>query len=385
MIRYIKESEISELTQALIKQPTVNPPGDTNQCAQIITDYFHKNGIEADILQCKNGIANVVAKYKGTQSGKTLLLNGHMDVVVPGEDWTVDPFGGEIRDGQIYGRGTCDMKSGIAAMIAAMVGFKRSKKKFNGEIILMAVGDEETGSQYGTRYLLEQKIGLQADFAIVTEPTDLKLELGNRGLRWIDLSITGKACHAGRPHVGINAIEHGARLIDAIRTFKPQIRNDKFEPPVPSLSVTQISGGSQANVIPNKCRITLDRRMLPGETTETVMSEISHIIKSADLSGVTIDIEMRPGFWDPYLISESEPIVQVLKNSCKKITGKNPLIGTKPACTDGSHLFHMGKIPTLLFGPGLPALSHQVDEHVPLQNIYLATDILIDAFEVLLR
>jgi acetylornithine deacetylase/succinyl-diaminopimelate desuccinylase family protein len=385
MTRYIKESEICELTQALVKQPTVNPPGDTKECANIIADYFHKNRIEAELLDCKNGIVNVVAKYTGTKSGKTLLLNGHMDVVAPGKEWTVDPFGGEIQDGKMYGRGTCDMKSGIAAMAAAMVGFKRSKKKFNGEIILMAVGDEETGSQFGTRYLLEQKIGLNADFAIVTEPTDLKLELGNRGLRWIDLSITGKACHAGRPHLGINAIEYGARLIDAIRTFKPKIRNDKFEPSLSSLSVTQISGGTQANVIPNQCRITLDRRMLPGETTETVMSELSNIIDSAALSDVTIDIEMRPNFWDPYLISESEPIVQTIKNSYKKIIGKNPLIGTKPACTDGSHLFHIGKIPALLFGPGLPALSHQVNEYVPLRNIYLATDIFIDAFEKLLR
>jgi len=183
MNRYISEDEIVALLQEIVQRPTVNPPADTTECAKFILERLNENGISAQLREGKMGFANVVARLSGRKRGKVLLLNGHIDVVAPGEGWTVDPFGGEVKDGMIYGRGTSDMKSGIASMIAAMIGFRRSGKPFDGEIIFMAVGDEETGSQFGTRYLLENNFGTNADFAIVAEPTNLAVELGNRGLR----------------------------------------------------------------------------------------------------------------------------------------------------------------------------------------------------------
>lgn len=278
------------------------------------------------------------------------------------------------------------MKSGIASMIAAMIGFRRSGKAFDGEIIFMAVGDEETGSQFGTRYLLENNFGTNADFAIVAEPTNLAVELGNRGLRWLDISIMGKACHAGRPHLGVNAIVYAAKLVEAIGSYSFERRDDRFEVPTPSISATMISGGSQVNVIPNRCRLTLDRRMIPGETTETVMAEVQEMIDSisAGEKEVGVEVEMRPAYWDPYLISETEPVVQAVAESIKKATGNNPVIRTKAACTDGSHIFHIGGIPAVLFGPGIPELSHKVDESVPIKNVVVATDIFMATFENLL-
>ena len=354
------------------------------KCATIISDRLTENGIDAKIIEGKKGICNVVAGLTGGRKGKTLLLNGHMDVVAPGEGWTVDPFGGDIKDGKIYGRGTCDMKSGISSMMAALIGFKRSGKSFDGEIIFTAVGDEETGSQYGTRYLLEQKIGRNADFAIVAEPTDLAVELGNRGLRWFDIFVTGKACHAGRPHLGVNAIDYSARLAAAIQSFRFTHTDDNFELSKPSISVTLIDGGSQVNVIPNRCRLSVDRRMLPGETTESVMAELEKMIQSISMPGIGVEVKMRPGFWDPYLISEKEPIVQVLIDAYRQSTGSEPTVRTKLACTDGSHIYNLGGIPAVLFGPGIPELSHQVDECVPIQNLVTATDIYMSAFDTLL-
>jgi acetylornithine deacetylase/succinyl-diaminopimelate desuccinylase-like protein len=172
--------------------------------------------------------------------------------------------------------------------------------------------------------------------------------------------------------------------VDAIQSFRFSHRDDNFELSKPSISVTQINGGTQVNVIPNRCRLSVDRRMLPGETTESVMAELEGMIRSISVPGIGVDIEMRPGHWDPYLISDKEPIVQGLIDAYQRCTGNEPVVRTKLACTDGSHIYHMGKIPAVLFGPGIPEMSHQVDEYVPIKNLVAATDVFMRAFEILL-
>jgi succinyl-diaminopimelate desuccinylase len=387
MNSYLSKEEMIELTRDLIRSPTINPPGDTRDCAKIILERFKENQIDAEIIEGKKGACNVLAKLPGRKKGKVLLLNGHIDVVPPGEGWTVDPFGGEIRGNRIYGRGSCDMKSGIASMMAAMISVKRSGTLLGGEIIFMAVADEETGSEFGTVYLLNKDIGKNADFAIVSEPTNLRVELGNRGLRWIDLTVRGKACHAGRPWLGINALAYGAKLIEAIHSIKFKIRNDAFEIPEPNISVTMMSGGTKENIIPDRCDLTLDRRMIPGETTETVMRELQEIIESLmeREKELKIEVNMRPNYWDSYLISEDEPVVQAAIESFKEVTGRKPEISAKAACTDASHIFHLGGIPTVLIGPGDETLSHKVDECVSVEKLISSTEIFISTFNRLFR
>ena len=382
----IDKEEIIAFARELVRSPSVNPPCDTSDCARIILEKFKENGIHAEIVEGKKGAHNVVARLPGKRSGKVLLLNGHIDVVPPGEGWSVDPFGGEIRGDLLYGRGSCDMKSGIASLVSAMIEFKRSGASFSGEIIFMGVADEETGSEFGTIYLLKKNIGTNADFAIVSEPTSLRVELGNRGLRWIDVTARGKASHAGRPHLGVNAIYYGAKIIEAIHSLKFKSRNDAFEIPKPSISVTMIHGGTKINIIPDRCDLALDRRMIPGETTETVMEELRGIIdpileKEKELR---IEINVRPNHWDPYLLSEKEPIVQAVMESFNQVTGRKPEIAAKAACTDGSHIFHLAGIPTVLFGPGDEKLSHKVDECVPIGNLHLSVNIFASIFHKLL-
>jgi len=383
---HISKEEIVELTQELVRSESVNPPGDTSDCAKIVLNKFEQSNINAEIIEGKKGACNVVARLPGKKKGKVLLLNGHLDVVPPGEGWTVDPFGGEIRGNKIYGRGTSDMKSGIASMIAAMIAFKRSGAYFNGEIIFMGVAGEETGSEFGTLYLLKNNIGTNADFAIVSEPTNLRVELGNRGLRWIDLFVRGKASHSARPYLGINAISYAAKVIEAIQSIEFSNRNDAFEIPSPSISVTMIKGGTKENIIPDRCDLTVDRRMIPGETTEMVMEELKKIITPIlkGEKGLQIEVKMRPNYWDPYLISEDEPVVRATIESFKQVTGEKPEIASKVACTDASHLFHLARIPTVLFGPGNALLSHRVDECVAMKNLVLSTAIFISIFGKLL-
>ena len=386
MDRPALRDEVIELTREIVRAPSANPPGDTRECAEVILRKFQKERIDAEIVEGKKGVCNVMARVPGRGKGKTLLLNGHIDVVPPGEDWTLDPFGAEIRDGKIYGRGTCDMKSGIASMIAAMAEWKRSGIPFDGELVFMGVGDEETGSEFGTVYLLRKETGKKADFAIVSEPTSLRVELGNRGLRWIDITLKGKASHAGRPHLGVNAVSYAARLIRAIDSITFKNRNNAFEIPEPSISVTLIHGGTKENIIPDRCELTLDRRMIPGETSETVLAELKDVIDPVlrMKKELEIEIRMRPNSWDPYLISEREPVAQAVIASVEEITGKRPLIGGKAACTDASHLYHLGGIPTVLFGPGNETLSHKPDECVSIQDLLTGTEVYLSVFKTLL-
>ena len=382
----LNEKEIIGLTQRLVSCPSVNPPGDSKPCAGILLDYFRRNSIEARLEEAGQGVCNLVARLSGRGKGKTLVLNGHLDVVPPGEGWTVDPFGAEIKDGILYGRGASDMKSGLAALAAAVAAFKRSGAKFNGEIIFMAAGDEETGSRWGTVHLLEQGIGRRADFAIVAEPTDLAIHLGNRGLRWVDLTVKGKACHAGYPHLGINPIAYAAKLIELIESHKFTTKNDLFEVPFPSASVTMIEAGTKINVIPPQCRLSIDRRMLPGETAETVKAELAEMIGQVLRLNpeLSIDFSLKPEYWDPYLISPEEPVVLALRDAFKKVTGAEPGTGVAGFCTDGSDLYHLGGVPAALFGPGNQKLAHQADECVPLANIVTAARTVLAAFPRLL-
>lgn len=380
------KEQVIELTRKLIQCPSINPPGDTSDCAKIVLSEFKENGINAEIVVGKKGACNVVARLPGEKKGKVLLLNGHLDVVPPGEGWTVDPFGGQIQAGKMYGRGATDMKSGVASMITAMVAIKRSAVYFNGEIVFMGVADEETGSEWGTQYLLKNKIGTNADFAIVGEPTNLKVARGNRGVCWIDIVVKGKACHASSPHLGINAISYAARLAEAIHSIEFKNRNDLFEVPSPSFSVTMIRGGTKENIVPNRCELVVDRRMIPGETAETMTEALKRIIDPMmeREKGLQIEVRLRRNHFDPYLIPQDEPIVQAAIESFEKIIGEKAKIGAQAFSTDGSHLFLEG-IPAVIFGPGNPHFAHAVDECVDIEDIVLSTEILISILDKLLK
>jgi succinyl-diaminopimelate desuccinylase len=382
---HVTEQEIIEFLQALVQTPTINPPVDTTACAHLIVEKLRSEGVEAEIVEGKPGIANVVGRMRGNKKGKRLLLNAHIDVVKPGENWTVDPFGGLIRDGHLYGRGSCDMKSGVAAMLMALISFQRSQGMTKGEIIFHAVGDEETGSIWGTRHLIEQGIGADADFAINTEPTSNRIELGERGVRVIKVAITGHSSHAGRPHLGKNAISAAARLIELINQMKFTEFNAAFEVPTPSISVTVINGGHTTNVIPDFCEFTIDRRMIPGETSEKVMEELKALIDASKLKnfGYEIDVKMEKDYWNPFVISVEEPIVQITMEAFRTVMGEEPTIGVKAAGTDSSYLVNTAKIPTVIFGPGNEQLSHQPDENVSISDVVKATKVYAKVFDEL--
>jgi succinyl-diaminopimelate desuccinylase len=372
---WIDPADVRDLLTRLIRSRSLNPPGDVRECAGIIAADLERRGLPAEILEEKPGVANVVSRLEGREKGKTLIWNGHFDVVPPGEDWQEDPFSGDTRDGYLYGRGTSDMKSGLAAMVTALGALKKAGAPFHGRIVLQAVGDEETGSENGTGFMIRRNIGAGAAFAIVGEPTDLAVSIGNRGLRWIEVLVKGRASHAGRSHLGANAIQAASRMIQELHRLPLKGHHPLFEIPHPSLSVTLIQGGTKINIIPARCSFSIDRRMVPGETTESVLGEIEEIVRKNTEEGILAEVRVTHSGWDPYAIDPEFPAVRGLCQSVEKVLGSPARIKGKSGCTDASHLFHRAGIPSVCFGPGLEDMAHAANERVSLGKVIQAAKI----------
>jgi acetylornithine deacetylase/succinyl-diaminopimelate desuccinylase len=372
-------SEIVSLLQKLVRADSEDPPGDTGKCAEVIGDLLDREGIPYKIEEPKPGIRSVVAVLEGNNSGAgpALLFNGHIDTVPAGTGWSLDPFGAEIRDGYLYGRGSTDMKAGIAASLGALLELKREGAPFTGQVIFTAVGDEENHSQYGTKYLLSQ--GLTADFAINCEPTNLDICLGNRGLLMVDVFVQGRSSHAGRPGLGKNAVTLANKLIEGLNDLDfSYSRDGRFKDPLGSISIVGIHGGGRINVIPDSCVFYVDRRMMPGETGEGAIQQIEEVInritgKPPGRKGdapVESEVLINPEVWhEPFWMGEDNPYVQNCVETYWDVFGKAPAFEGKSAGTDASHLVSMGNIPTVIFGPGDYRVSHTVDEGVEISQL----------------
>ncbi|MDC7125921.1 MAG: M20 family metallopeptidase [Spirochaetales bacterium] len=384
------------LLQNLVRAKSVTPPGDVSDSTNVVTNFLKSSGINFDIVEGKPGVKNVVAKLKGSKKSNNdtplcLVMNGHIDTVPAGEGWEKQPFSGEFIDGEVWGRGSVDMKGGITAMLLALSEIKDEGSPFCGEIIFTAVGDEEYHSQWGTKYLLAN--GLNGDFAINAEPTNLEFCLGNRGLLMVDIDIYGKASHGGRPHLGDNAVEKAAKIINAINEMDfTEPSNSYFEVQNGSLSVVGIKGGSRENVIPDLCTIYLDRRLMPGDSSDKAVKDILSLIK--DTVGVDADINdrknssivVKPEFWhEPCWTEVEHPFIQNCIDVYDSKFGRNPEISGKAAGTDASHLVSIGKMPTLIFGPGNYNLSHTNKERIKFEQVLKAADFYKDLIKKVLH
>ncbi len=374
----VAPEEALRILQSLIRAGGINPPGDITLASAAVTDILSREGIPFEVLEGKPGVPNVVAKLEGSLPGpaQTLMFNGHLDVVPPGGDWATDPFDPQLVDGFVLGRGSCDMKSGVAAALVALVSLKRSGARFAGTVSFTAVGDEEVEGEFGIRHLLSR--GVTADLAVCCEPTDMAVELGNRGVLWVDVVVRGRSSHAGRPHLGVNAVHLAAELIGAIgrMTFEAY-RHDLFEVPVGGISVVRIGGGSRANVIPDRCSFSIDRRLMPGETTALALEEICAVIERVTgsrpgIGGFTGDspvaVYPKPEH-EPFWTDPKSRIATATVKAFRRVLGREPVIRGKAAATDASHLVNIGKIPTVILGPGNPLLSHTSKEAVRFQLV----------------
>lgn len=376
----INSNKVIALTRDLVRIPSVNPPGEEQEVAGFYAERMRKLGLEVTVFDVKPGRPNVVGVYRGGD-GPTIMFNGHLDVVPPGDikSWSRDPFGGQIENGRIYGRGSTDMKGGLAAMLTMVEAIKESGIGIKGNIMLTGVMDEESGGE-GTQVLIRK--GYKADMCVVAEPTELKVLIAHKGNLWLEVTTFGKAVHSStvrskNPRVGLNAIYKMNKITSAMEKYLLEL--EKRPHPLvgnPTVSVGTISGGTKTNVVPDKCTITLDRRLLPGETHEQAREEIDQILDKLRQEDPELKIEIRPILTRPATqVSPDERIVKIGREAVAAVTGNDPGATGFPAGTDLAYLINDAKIPGIVLGPGSLSLAHNVNEYIEIDEIVKATKI----------
>ena len=372
LLSRIDRSELTELARALVREPSPNPPGAEASVARVLAEACGRLGLRTEVEEVAPGRPNVYAALgPGDEPG--LLFLGHTDTVPAGEGWTRPPFGAVVADGRVYGRGAADMKAGIAAAVIAMAALRRSGLELSRPVALAAVIDEEeTGA--GVRALLERpRFGALA--AIVPEPTELQTVIACRGNCYVEVEITGRSAHAGSLQEGRNAIYGAARVVEAIRRLHDALASRRH--PLlgaASWSVGTIQGGTATAMVPDRCRITVDRRLLPGESGDEARAELDDAVASLALGaeglGVRTELLMEiPSFE----LEPGDDLVQgVRRASVDAGAPEQPPGGWVAAC-DGGYLVRHAGIPSVVLGPGsVVDQAHRPDESVPIAEVEVA-------------
>ena len=363
--RFIRKKELVDLTTRLVQIPTENPPGNEKVAALFLKPLLSKLGFKIKTVLSPKGRWNIVAEKRWGRGGRTLIFNGHLDVVPSGDpsQWKYPPFQGKLSKGRIYGRGSSDMKSGIASFIHALSMIERSKIPLHqGAVILHLVSDEESHGHQGMGFLTS-KGRIQGDAALIGEPTDLRLVIAQKGALWFRISTLGKSAHGSRPHLGANAIEKMTKLITQLNSIHQETEHPLLGKP--TLNIGMIRGGTKINVVPDRCEIEVDRRMLPSEKKEEVLGEMKGILDSLQSQDSLFQYRMEQiDFAEPSEIDPDEEITRIGVEAIQEVIGEKPKIQGFSGFTDARFYINHFHIPTLIFGPGGMDQSHTTDESV---------------------
>jgi len=323
---------------------------------------------------------------------KVLQFNGHYDVVAAGSGWSIDPFTPVITNGKIYGRGTTDMKAGIAAFLAAMIYFATTNKEPNIIVEGAVVPDEEIGGATGTGYLVNV-LGSRPDFAVIAEPSGAgNIYIGHRGNVWAMVRVRGKQAHGSTPWLGENAFEKMIILADCfVKKYKPLVEarksNLKYEDPRASSPTITLGGKLEApgsiNTVPGQVGFSIDRRLIVEERAEQVIDELRKFVESASKE---LDIESEVEIVDysnPVYVEENHPYVNTMARAVKEALGVEP---TRTVCVGGLDLkYYLAEgIPAVAYGPGEVNMAHKADEFVTLESLYNSIKVYIKLVESLI-
>jgi succinyl-diaminopimelate desuccinylase len=365
----VDEDETLGLLSDLIAQPSENPPGDEEACAQFLSSLLLKHGVACRLVEVTPGRPNLYATIGGP--GPTLVLCGHLDTVPAGEGWTRDPFKGTLSGGQIYGRGACDMKAGLAAMTSALLAIKRSGVLTHGGLALHAVIDEEVSSA-GARKAAADHC---ADWVIVGEPSNGQVLATGNGQLNFEIVFHGKAVHSSHPEDGRNAIHDAAAFIGLVEDESARLAAAPFPGIGPATySVGLVEGGRGGSTVADRCKITLDRRVLPSESLGAVEAQIQRLLSRLE--------NQRPGLrWDlsrtvafpPLRGAEAKDLEQALNRAVTDLGEivTNERRGMRFA--SDAAWYEAAGCPSVVFGPGNVAVAHQPDEHVAISDLYATT------------
>ena len=358
----MNQSALIELTRKLLSFNTINPPGNEEGIARFCAEFLSANGFAVRLPEFEKGRLHLIAEKGITSHKAPVVFSGHFDVVPLGATaWTTDPFGGEIRDGKIYGRGAGDMKGGVAAMmLAAIDALKDGTSECSVRLIISAA--EELGCK-GIEQLVKsgEEIG-HASALVVGEPTSNIPATGHKGAIYLNAVTKGKTAHSSMPHLGENAIYKAAEAVLKARDFRFDVQEDSLLG-YPTINVGKFSGGLNLNSVPDHAEFTIDIRT----TSKTIHAEL--LDRLAQELGAGTELEVMVNMTSVYT-SEDEPFVKLVYDICSIKKGTSGFPKALPYLTDGSVLQKAYKgIPAIILGPGEPEMAHKTDEYCYINKI----------------
>ena len=395
--------ELVDFTSALIRIPTVNPPGEGYEvCARLIGKQLTAGGFVVDYIPAigrpehthQLPRVNVVGRRRGQADHPLVHLNGHYDVVPPGAGWTLDPFAGSVRAGRIYGRGACDMKSGLAAAIYAAEAIRRADVALSGSIEISGTPDEESGGFAGVAYLVKQGrlTASHVDYAIIPEPLNVdRVCIGHRGVYWFEIETRGRIGHGSMPFLGLSAIEHMSIVLERMRhELLPRLEARTTAVPVvpdrarhATLNINGISGGQpvdgiQTPCVADLCRAVFDRRFLLEEGFDAAKSEIEALLSRIAAENSSFNYSLRDLMVvHPVRTPGDSPLVASLERQIARILGRPAIQVASPGTYDHKHFDRIGGIQhCVAYGPGILDLAHQPDEWCAVEDLINATKVL---------
>ncbi|MBI3787103.1 MAG: M20 family metallopeptidase [Ignavibacteriales bacterium] len=368
---------VTQLLSELVAIPSMNPmvrlrdgaEYSERNLAEYVAALLKKHSIDVTLQEVSANRPNVVG-YIDAKARETVLLEAHLDTV-HADHMTIEPFTPVVREGKLYGRGSCDTKGSMAAFLQAVINTLKKPKQLRYNIVLLFVADEEyrfTGADFAARH------GLKANFGIAGEPTQLRIVRAHKGVTRWKIQTRGVAAHSAYPERGRNAIYSMSKIIQILELYAARLRYAKSHPLLgtPTMSIGVIEGGQAVNVVPDRCWIEVDRRSLPGETAESVIQPVRELLK--DFSDSEIGA--------PYLsvagmeVDEHAPIVKHISRSVQHVM-RNVSIEAAHYATDAGVYNSIG-IPTIVFGPGDIAQAHTDAEYIELNQLHHAVAIIED-------
>jgi succinyl-diaminopimelate desuccinylase len=398
------QAEMIEFLLGLVRIPTENPPGRAYpECAAFAGAWLERLGYEVQYLAVPDYLlaelaphgdglprVNVLARLAGMEERPVLHFNGHIDVVPAGEGWSVDPFGGAIREGRIFGRGVCDMKGGIAAQIYAVEALRRAGFRLRGTVEHSLVTDEEsTGNRNaGMGFLVEQGyIGPgRTDYVVITEPLEIdNICLGHRGTIQGAVETLGRQAHGAMPERGVNAIEKMALALAAIeRDLKPLLRQRRSALRVipesaagSSVTAGTIAGGTSTNTVAAHCRVTFDRRLVESETIAGARAEMLAIFDRLAAQDADFRYRYHESYaTDPIWVGAETRAGTAFAEAIRAVLGREPGLVCSPGTDDQRFVVRAGIDECIVYGPGEICQAHVVDESLALDDLRVAAEVM---------
>jgi succinyl-diaminopimelate desuccinylase len=370
MREHVDVDEVTELTAALVRIDTVNPPGNERAAADLCRKALEPFGATFDEVEPESGRTSLLARV-GNGNQRTLIVNGHLDVVpIDPSAWTHDPFGAEIIGDRMYGRGTTDMKGGIAAAICALNVLQRAGRQPSCDIVFHLVADEERGGALGAAVLADQGL-IKGDACLVPEPTSLAIGVGERGLLVMDVTTIGTPAHGSQPQNGVSAIEKASKIVLAIHAADfGEAPHDLLGKPTANVGV--IAGGSGHNTVSEWCTVTIDRRVLPGYDRDKAVAEITKRIDAIDDADLRYKAEVVT-WGEPSELDRNHAFVGQVRDAVASVLGTSPPVVGMGFTTDARFVRNQAGVPAVVCGPGDVERAHTNDEWISIEKLAAAT------------